>query len=85
MSVPVRELQVKAEIARRTRGEIVSADVPYRVFGAAWSESQMTRVELSTDGGKSWQEAKLLGSAEPFIWRLWDFVWHPKKEAAKWL
>jgi len=56
----------------------VPAGQPYRVFGAAWTgESEVTRVEVSTDNGSSWQPAQLLEAAVPFAWRLWKFAWTP--------
>ncbi|HCO02368.1 MAG TPA: sulfite oxidase, partial [Actinobacteria bacterium] len=33
------------------------------------------RVEVSTDGGGTWAEAKLLGEGAPMAWRLWEFNW----------
>lgn len=83
VSVPVRELQVKSEIARPARGESVSGGKPYRVFGAAWSEAEISKVEVSVDSGKSWQAAQLLGEPVPFTWRLWEFDWLPTKGAGK--
>ena len=74
--VPVRELEVKSEVARPVRGEVVAAGADYRVHGAAWTgESEVAKVEVSTDGGKSWAEARLLGEATPFAWRLWEHAW----------
>ncbi|AWM38633.1 oxidoreductase molybdopterin-binding protein [Gemmata obscuriglobus] len=52
------------------------AGKPYRTFGAPWSgESDVAVVEISADAGKSWSEAKRLGHAVPFAWRLWAFSW----------
>jgi hypothetical protein len=74
--VPVREMQVKSEIARPVALEVVPAKSSYRVFGAAWTgESEVTKVEISTDGGKSWHEAKLLDRAKRFTWRRWEYAW----------
>jgi hypothetical protein len=48
----------------------------YRVFGAAWAgEAAVAKVEVSTDAGQSWNEAKLLDTAEPQAWVLWEYVW----------
>jgi hypothetical protein len=59
--------------------ESVEAGKGYRVFGAAWAgEADVSRVEVSTDGGKTWSRAKLLGDAVPFSWRLWEFTWTPR-------
>jgi hypothetical protein len=72
----VGEIEVKAEIARPALHEIVPADSVYRVHGAAWTgESQITKVEISTDGGNQWHLAQLLGPATPYAWRLWEYHW----------
>ena len=73
---PVTELQIKAEIARPTHGETVPLNSSVRVHGAAWtSDGEITKVELSTDGGASWSNATLLGDSKPNAWRLWEFNW----------
>lgn len=74
--VPVTELQVKAQIARPALQEVVPARRPYRVFGAAWTgESEVARVEVSTDGGKTWAAARLQGQGGPYTWRFWEYTW----------
>ncbi|MEJ7592882.1 MAG: molybdopterin-dependent oxidoreductase, partial [Planctomycetaceae bacterium] len=74
--VPVTEIQVKAQIARPAHSEAVSPGKAYRVFGSAWGgESEVAIVEVSVDEGKTWAEAKLLGEAIPFAWRLWEYTW----------
>ena len=83
VAVPVREMQVKSEIARPARGERISTANPYRVTGAAWSDTDIIKVEVSTDGGQIWQEATLLGDALPFTWRLWEFQWQPPQTTGK--
>jgi DMSO/TMAO reductase YedYZ molybdopterin-dependent catalytic subunit len=73
---PLAELQVKAQIARPTAGEIIPANSGVRVNGAAWaSEVAIAKVELSTDGGATWNDVKLLGEPRPNAWRLWEFNW----------
>jgi len=74
--VPLTEIDVKSSIARPTAGETIAADKPYRVHGAAWAgESEIAKVEVSTDGSKKWTETKLLGKAQPLTWRLWEYNW----------
>jgi DMSO/TMAO reductase YedYZ molybdopterin-dependent catalytic subunit len=74
--VPVTEGQVKAEIARPAPYEIIPAKSKYRVHGAAWAgESEVTKVEVSADGGKTWAAARLLDKAVPFSWRFWEYEW----------
>ena len=73
---PLTEMQVKAQIARPTQGETVPANSEVRVHGAAWtSDGEITKVELSADGGSTWNAAKLLGKPKPNAWQLWEFNW----------
>jgi DMSO/TMAO reductase YedYZ molybdopterin-dependent catalytic subunit len=74
--LPVGEIEVKAEIARPALHEIVPADSVYRVHGAAWTgESEIAKVEISTDGGNQWHLAQLLGPSTQYAWRLWEYHW----------
>jgi hypothetical protein len=84
--VPITELQVKSQIARPTTGEAIKPDFDYRIHGAAWTgESEIARVDVSTDGGKEWTEARLLGDkgqgGRParYAWCLWEYQWHTPK------
>ena len=82
--VPITEMQVKAEIARPVAGGIVPANSNVRVHGAAWtSDGEITKVELTTDGGSTWNEAKLIGEAKPHAWRLWEFDWETPAKPGK--
>jgi DMSO/TMAO reductase YedYZ molybdopterin-dependent catalytic subunit len=80
---PLGEVPIKSQMARPTMGEVVPLGQPYRVFGAAWAgESDVAKVEISTDGGTHWHSAKLLGEAVPFCWRLWEWTWTPTQPGA---
>jgi DMSO/TMAO reductase YedYZ molybdopterin-dependent catalytic subunit len=82
--VPITELEVKAEIARPAGGEKLPTGKDYRVFGAAWTgESTVTKVEVSTDGGKTWMAAKLLEQPVPYAWRLWEYTWHTPRQPGR--
>jgi DMSO/TMAO reductase YedYZ molybdopterin-dependent catalytic subunit len=82
--VPTTELQVKSEIARPARSEVVKAETSYRVHGAAWTgESEVAKVEVSADGGKTWQEAKLLDKSAKYAWRLWEYPWRTPGQAGR--
>lgn len=74
--VPVTDMQVKAQVARPMLHEVVPAGSRYRIFGAAWAgEADVTRVEVSTDGGKHWSEARLLDQPVRYAWRFWEYDW----------
>ena len=82
--VPLSELQIKAEIARPSEGEVVRANSNVRVHGAAWTgDGEITKVELSTDAGSTWTEAKLIGESQPNAWRLWEFNWQSPAKPGK--
>ena len=77
---PITEMQVKAQIARPREGEVVPVKTAYRVHGAAWTgEGDIARVEISSDGGKTWATARLRGKPVPFCWRLWEWNWTPNR------
>jgi DMSO/TMAO reductase YedYZ molybdopterin-dependent catalytic subunit len=80
--VPLTEAQVKAQIARPARHEVVPRGRDYRVHGAAWAgESEVSKVEISTDRGNHWAEATLIGEAIHHAWRLWEWRWRTPNEA----
>lgn len=73
---PIREMRVKAQIARPEPAEALPAGRPYRVHGAAWTTGALiTKVEVSTDGGGTWNDARLLGDPLLNAWRLWEYEW----------
>ena len=46
------------------------------LMGRAWSGAgPIERVEVSTDGGVSWEEATLGEPASPYAWTPWTFAW----------
>lgn len=76
--IPVTEILPKAVIARPALDEVVPAGKPFTVHGAAWAgESPVAKVEVSTDGGKTWNAAKLSEKPKPFCWVKWQWGWTP--------
>jgi hypothetical protein len=46
--------------------------------GYAWAgEQRVMRVEISTDGGSRWKDARLSPQNYPYAWRLWRLDWTP--------
>lgn len=73
---PLGEMQTKATIARPSVGEGVRANTSYPVYGAAWTgESEVTKVEVSTDGGAKWMLARLIDGPVRYAWRRWEYAW----------
>ncbi|NJL80621.1 MAG: sulfite oxidase [Richelia sp. RM2_1_2] len=51
---------------------------PYLLRGRSWSgKGKIVRVEVSLDGGKTWQLARLREPNFPFAWVRWDVDWNP--------
>jgi len=74
--VPISEMQVKAQIARPGFADAVHAGQTYKVSGAAWTAgADIVKVEISTDGGATWQDAQLRGESIRHAWRLWEYDW----------
>jgi hypothetical protein len=81
---PLTEMQIKAEIAKPAQGETVPSDSNVPVHGAAWtSDGEITKVELSTDGGGNWNEVSLLDKPIPNAWRRWEHQWRTPSVAGK--
>lgn len=73
---PLRAMQVKAAIARPAMRESIPAGQPYRVHGAAWAgEEEVAKVEVSIDGGRTWELAHLEPSPGRYAWSLWSYSW----------
>ncbi len=73
---PLSEMQVKSAIAQPSPHDTVAGGSSVKIFGVAWTgDARIAKVEVSADGGKTWNEARLTGEAKPFCWRLWDWDW----------
>ncbi|MBV9625307.1 MAG: sulfite oxidase [Acidobacteria bacterium] len=72
-------LSVKSIIAAPGEGARLNLS-PVRICGAAWAgEADVRKVEISTDGGRSWALAMLGKDQEHYAWRLWSYDWMPKE------
>jgi DMSO/TMAO reductase YedYZ molybdopterin-dependent catalytic subunit len=66
-----------------TRSRIVDAG-QHVLRGRAWSGwGPIERVEVSADGGASWEAAELGGAASPYAWRSWSFDWEARPGTAE--
>ncbi len=72
----LNRMKVKSIISSPAPGEIVPVG-SYMVAGAAWSgEDQVVRVEVSTDGGATWADARLQPRTG-YSWYRWEHPWQP--------
>jgi DMSO/TMAO reductase YedYZ molybdopterin-dependent catalytic subunit len=70
---PLKGLAVKSLITTPANGASVAAGkIP--VAGFAWAgENEITKVDVSTDHGVTWQAARLTGERAPFAWRRFEY------------
>ena len=76
--VPLSKMSVKSLINTPVQGRELP-NGPVCVSGLAWSGSAKIRqVELSSDGGVTWQIAEMTGPSERYAWRQWHATWQPR-------
>ena len=76
---PVTELNVKSLIVSPADGS-TSRSGALTLQGVAWAgEADIERVEISTDGGATWQRAQLSKENSRYAWRMWSLPWKVPK------
>jgi DMSO/TMAO reductase YedYZ molybdopterin-dependent catalytic subunit len=76
---PIARMNVRSLVARPEPGERVARGAIHEIEGVAWDGgSGIARVEVSTDGGASWSDARLERDLGPASWRRWRSEWMPK-------
>lgn len=71
----VAGLKLKAVITRPQPGETLPAGTQV-ILGAAYAgEADVAQVEVSVDGGASWNLAEFIGPQVAFAWRQWQYAW----------
>ena len=73
--VPMTTMLVKAQ------HDCVPAASVFEVVGTAWTgQGDITRVEVSSDGGQTWAEAELVDAPQTGVWRRWRFQWQTPQQ-----
>jgi DMSO/TMAO reductase YedYZ molybdopterin-dependent catalytic subunit len=74
--LPVTRMHVRSLIASPAAGDVVSGTVVVR--GSAWSGyGDVTRVQVSGDGGATWLDAQLRSPSAAHAPTLWSWEWTP--------
>lgn len=77
---PIEAMVVKSLIVRPGQGASVRQG-SQMIQGVAWTgEGKILKIEISTDNGRTWTDAQLVGPDTPYAWRQWRFSW-PIKES----
>jgi len=75
---PLTALNVKSVISGPLDGASLKAG-KIAVHGAAWAgEASIVKVEVSTDGGASWNPVSLGREQAHYAWCLWTYDWRAK-------
>ena len=69
---PVGPIAVRSVITRPSHGDTVES--PVAISGSAWASGGVESVELSADGGSTWQAAELDDAPSRFAPRLWQLT-----------
>jgi DMSO/TMAO reductase YedYZ molybdopterin-dependent catalytic subunit len=74
---PLRGMVVKSVITSPAKLAAMSAGA-VRVTGFAWAgEDEIAGVDVSTDGGRTWQSARLGADRARWAWRQFEHTWRP--------
>ncbi len=79
-NTPITEIVVNSLITNVTDGQKVKAGAPMVVKGMAWDAGYGIRtVDVTVDGGRTWQPAELGPDPGRYSFRPWQFVFKPSR------
>lgn len=79
-TIPINAMSVRSIFFKPAPNERIVRGSAYEVQGLAIDSGKgMKKVEVSSDGGKTWAEAKLDNELGPYSWRRWRFMWQPPR------
>lgn len=80
-TMPVTAIMVNSLVTNIKEGQLLHAGSPFTLKGLAWDGGSGIRsVEVSVDGGKVWQEARLEPDHGRFSFRAWRYTFTPRKD-----
>ncbi len=75
VGMPLGLVALNSAMLSPADGATVAADaVTVRGYAFAGGERHIARVDVSTDDGHSWSEARLLDDLGPWAWRQWEIT-----------
>jgi len=81
--IPYTELNVKSIFTYPLEGATVRAGAAVELRGFAWAgEADITRVDISTDSGGTWNTAILDGDQARYAWRRFRYSWKPARSGS---
>ncbi|MER9856341.1 MULTISPECIES: molybdopterin-dependent oxidoreductase [unclassified Mesorhizobium] len=73
---PVWSVAPESVIVSPSPVDQLQAGIPTRIWGWAWGDHRITRVEVSVDGGGNWQTATV-GPRQGRSWQRFELPWTP--------
>ena len=79
-TIPINRFNVRSIFVRPDPDEMLHWGVPTEIEGIAFDSGHgIRRVEVSTDGGATWVDARLDPEIGKYSWRRWRALWTPRK------
>lgn len=79
-TVPINRMPVRSFIVTPDGGSKIPERQPVMLRGIAFSGyARVVKMEISTDDGKSWREARLGDDLGPYSFRTWEHRWVPER------
>jgi DMSO/TMAO reductase YedYZ molybdopterin-dependent catalytic subunit len=79
-TVPINRMPVRSFIITPDGSSKIPAKLTLTLRGVAFSGyGRVVKVEISTDDGKNWRDARLGESLGPFSFRTWEHRWTPER------
>jgi DMSO/TMAO reductase YedYZ molybdopterin-dependent catalytic subunit len=77
-TVPINRFNVRSIFVRPEPDETLHPGMPNEIEGIAFDSGYgIRRVEMSTDGGGTWADARLDSEIGKYSWRRWRASWTP--------
>jgi len=78
-TVPINRFNVRSIFVRPDPDETLHPGMPNEIEGIAFDSGHgIKRVEVSTDGGGTWTDARLDSEIGKYSWRRWRASWTPR-------
>jgi len=78
-TIPINRMTTRSLIIEPANGTASKAGSPLEISGIAFSGGYRIReVVVSTDGGRTWKEARLGRDMGKYSWVQWSFNWKPE-------
>ena len=72
------ELTSRIDVPAETTASALAGQPGFIRGVAFYGEKPITKVEVTTDGGQTWQRARLIQPRTKFAWTLWELPWNPE-------